>query len=149
MSFDTASPYLAVYLYMKRGDTCLFVKRANTSWMDGYYGFPAGKVEKDEPSLQAAIREAREEVGVDITESDLKHVLTTHRKSPDMDWIDIVFEVTSWKGEPYNAEPHMHSEIAWLKIEDLPENIVPNNRYLLEQLLIGNSYAEFGWEAKG
>ena len=71
MSFDTATPYLAVYLYMKRGETCLFVKRANTSWMDGFYGFPAGKVEKDEPIFQAAIREAREEVGVEINECDL------------------------------------------------------------------------------
>ena len=62
-----------------------------------------------------------------------------------MYWIDIVFEVTSWKGEPFNAEPQMHSEIDWFKTTDLPENIVPNNRYLLEQVLVGNSYSEFGW----
>lgn len=117
--FNTARPYLAVYVLLRRDDgKVAFVKRAHTGWMDGYYGLPAGKVERFEPCLQAAVRGAKEEVGVDIDPRHLSHVLTVHRDSPeddtddDMTWVDVFFETSQWEGEPFNAEPHVHSEVA-------------------------------------
>ncbi|MCA9330450.1 NUDIX domain-containing protein, partial [Candidatus Saccharibacteria bacterium] len=73
--------------------------------MDGRYGLPAGKVEKLETFLKAAVREAKEEVGVDVDPADLRHILTVHRDSPDdevdgdMTWVDVFFETTKWQGE--------------------------------------------------
>jgi 8-oxo-dGTP pyrophosphatase MutT (NUDIX family) len=43
------------------------LRRVNTGWMDGYYGFPAGHKETGESFLDCAIREVKEEVGLDIT----------------------------------------------------------------------------------
>lgn len=116
--------------------------------MDNYYGLPSGKVEKNEAFVAAAIREAKEEIGIVIKSGDLRHVLTMHRKKPkdnDNEWVDMFFEVGSYEGEPYNAEPHIHSELAWLDIHNLPENVIPNVKEALKQIEAGNTYCEFGW----
>jgi mutator protein MutT len=150
--FDTARPYIAVYVILRREDgKAVFVKRSNTGWMDGKYGLPAGKVEKGETFLQGAVREAKEEVGVDVQATDLRHVLTIHRDSPDdevdgdMSWVDVFFEATKWAGEPFNAEPHMHSEIAWLDTQSLPDDVIPVMGEMFDFLNQGKTYGEVEW----
>lgn len=144
--FTTATPYVASYVLLRDGNKLAFVLRENTGWMDGYYGLPSGKVEWSEPFSSGAIREALEEVGVTIEPQNLHHAITIHRHSEDTDWVDIYFEVDTWEGKVVNAEPHMHSELAWLDLNDLPENIIPAVRYALEQIKLGRPYAEYGWQ---
>lgn len=146
MKYNTATPYCASYVLLKRDGKCVFVKRANTDWRNGYYGLPAGKVEKNESFLAAAVREVKEEVGVTVKQTDLVQVLTNHRKEEGTEWVDVVFAAKSYEGEPFNAEPNVHSEIAWFALEDLPENTIPSLRYMLEQIVAGSRYSEYGWE---
>ena len=140
-----AKPYTAVYLLFRREGKLAFVLRANTGWMDGYYGLPAGRVEQGESLAAAAVREAKEEAGVDLSPDDLELVLTAHRNDPDSLWVDAMFEVKDWQGEIHNAEPEVHSELAWLDPDFLPENILPYTKHYLEQLAAGHNYAELGW----
>src|SRR4051812_39398852 len=116
MRVETAHPNVAAFIIFKRNNKIAFLLRENTKWMNGRYGLPAGKVEDGESISQAAIREAKEEVGVDIDPADLKHLLTVYRttsvKSEPTPWLDVLFEATKWRGELYNAEPHRHSELA-------------------------------------
>jgi 8-oxo-dGTP diphosphatase len=145
--YNTAQPYIASFVILRRANTIAFVLRSNTGWMDGHYGLPSGKVEKNESFTAAAVREAKEEIGVTIALDDLTHALTIHRTSTEkMDWIDVFFEVKTWEGEPYNAEPTVHGELAWLDIDNLPENIVPAVRFGLEKIAAGQIYAEYGWQ---
>lgn len=44
--YDIETPYTAVYLVFRKNNKVAFVLRSNTDWMEGYYGLPAGKVEK-------------------------------------------------------------------------------------------------------
>lgn len=145
MKFDSATPYAAVFIMIAKDGKYAFVKRANTGWWDGYYGLPSGKVEKDESFSQAAMREAKEEVGVDISLDDLSYRGTAHRRSVDSDWVDVIFEATKWSGEVINAEPEVHSEVAWFALDDLPENTVPHQRLLLDALAKGEQFVEEGW----
>jgi 8-oxo-dGTP diphosphatase len=146
VKYDTATPYLAAFVLFRRGDTVAFVLRKNTDWMNNYYGLIAGKVERDETCLAAAIREAKEESGIDLTPDQLAHVLTVHRKSEDGTyWIDVLFEAKSWQGEPFNAEPHKHSQLDWLDPDNLPENTIPVTRFYFEQLKAGHRFGEWGW----
>lgn len=147
MSYDTAKPYLASFVLLRKGNKVAFVLRSNTDWMNGFYGLPAGKVEVDERATTGAVRELKEEAGVVVNESDLKVVHISHRKSDDktLAWIDILFEAKTWKGEPYNAEPHKHGELAWLDINNLPDNIVPAIRFYIESIEKGEFYSEYNW----
>lgn len=144
--YDSATPYIAVFVIMRKGSKAAFLLRQNTGWMDGYYDVVAGKVEKGETYLQAAVREVKEEAGVDIKAGDLKPLLADHRNSGDMTWVDMVFEVDRWQGEPFNAEPAKHGSLDWLDLDDLPENVAPPGRWRLDQVAAGRTYAEYGWD---
>ena len=56
-------PVPAASALVLHGDKILFVRTKRTP---GLWAFPGGKVEKGETSEQAAIREIKEEVGLDI-----------------------------------------------------------------------------------
>ncbi|HVW23069.1 MAG TPA: NUDIX domain-containing protein [Candidatus Saccharimonadales bacterium] len=146
VKLQAATPYLAAFVIFYKDGKIACVLRENTGWNDGNYCLPSGKVEENESAMAAAIREAKEEAGIDLKSANLKPALVVHRNSPDSDWIDVLFEAVDWEGEPYNAEPHIHKELAWLDVHNLPENMVPAVRFYTEQFLAGNHYAELGWE---
>lgn len=135
----------SAYVLFRRGNKLAFIKRGNTGWMDGMYGLPAGRVDEGESFTQAAIREAYEESGAVVTAQNLKPVLTWQRHYADGDWVDVVFEASKWEGELYNAEPDVHTELAWLDLDNLPSNIIPEILFALEQIKAGKTYAEYGW----
>lgn len=147
-SFNTAKPYLASFVILRKGNQAAFVLRENTGWMDGNYGLPSGKVELKEPAIMAAVRELKEEAGVTAETNDLNFVHVCQRKSTDntLMWIDLVYETHKWRGEPYNAEPKVHGELKWLDLDNLPENIVPAVRHYFECIKQGKMYSEYGWE---
>jgi 8-oxo-dGTP diphosphatase len=146
VSLDTATPYIASYVIVRNSGKIAFVLRSNTDWMNHHYGLPSGKVEKNESFSQAAIREAKEEIGITVLPENLKFIHISHRHDDNYDWVDVFFEATEWSGEPYNAEPHMHSELAWLDPKNLPDNVIPNIRYLIEQIESNKTYGEYGWD---
>ena|SRR3990167_5704611 len=149
MKYTSATPYIASFVIIKKNNKIAFVLRSKTEWMNGYYGLPSGKVEKGESFTACALREAKEEIGINIDPKDLTYVHTVHRHEPSsfaVEWVDVYFEATSWIGEPKNAELHKHSELAWLDPGNLPDNIVPSVRFALEQIKQGKIYSEYGWE---
>lgn len=150
MKYDTATPYIASYMLVTNDEgKVAFVMRANTSWMNGYYSLPAGKVENDESYIECALREAKEEVGIEADADDLEHVITVHRRESDSDamyWVDVYFKVKKWQGEVRNAEPKVHSELAWLDPNDLPDNVIPAVIFAFKQMIAGKNYAEYGWK---
>ncbi len=151
MKYDTQTPYVASYIIVKdEKGRIAFVRRQNTAWLNGYYGLPAGKVEVQENYVAAAIREAKEEIGISVNRENLHHKLTVHRMSDQdtndrMEWVDIFFEVELYSGEVHNAEPTMSSEIAWFDPADLPSKVTPPVPEALEAIRQGKTYIEHGW----
>ncbi len=147
--YDSARPYIACFVILRRGNKIAMVLRKNTGYMDGYYGLPAGKVEYHETYTTGAVREAKEEAGVTIKEEDIHMVHVVHRHGKEhggfMDWVDMYFEVTTWQGEPHNAEPHKAERLDWVDVEDLGDNIVPHQKDALRYIAQGVPYSEYGW----
>lgn len=151
MKYNTATPYIASYVVVRKDSKIAFVLRSNTNWMNNYWGLPSGKVEVGESFLAAAVREAKEEIGIEVNKENLKHCLIVHRHEPSSfatDWVDMYFEVMVYSGELYNAEPHMHSELAWLDPLSLPDNVIPSVRDALHHIHYGKMYSEYGWDAE-
>ena len=134
----------AAYLIFRRKDgKVLLMRRQNTGYKDGWYGLPSGHVEEGEPALIAAIREAKEEVGVDVEAQDLRMVHVMHRlsESRDHERVDFGFEVAKWKGTPYNAEPDKCSELRWADPDDLPEHTIDVVALMFEHAKHGRVYS--------
>jgi len=136
-------PYVLVLLY--QDNSILLLRRHNTSFGNGLYSLPGGKIEQGETARQAAIREAQEELGITIEEDNLTCVHVFHRKGDHEELFALVFKVTQWQGTPTNKEPNKHDDLQWFTLDKLPTNIIPAHH---QALLCSNQnifYSEHGW----
>lgn len=104
----------AVYLILEQDNKILFIRRYNTGYRDGEYTLPAGHVEPNETFIQTAVREAKEEVCVDIAAEDLRLVHVMQRHEAGVDVVDYYFHISRWAGDPQIGEPHKADQLAWL-----------------------------------
>lgn len=136
---------VAVHLFFLRDtDQVLLLRRCNTGYEDGNYSVVAGHVDAGESVTQAAIREAKEEVGVDIHRDALAVVHVMHRKSAE-ERVDFFVTVRVWSGEISNREPDKCDALVWHNLEMLPNNTIPYIRRALENYQHGVLFDEFGW----
>ncbi len=139
----------SIYIILRHEGKIAFVLRQNTGFMDGKYTLPAGHVEGTETYREAAAREAKEEVGIDIDQKDLRFVHLMERFQDDHVRVDVLFEVDAWRGEPINAEPDVHGELVWFSVDKLPfGDIMPFESAALRCIATGGLYSEFGWDQK-
>lgn len=135
----------AVYVFITRNNKLLLFRRKNTGWEDGKYGLPSGHLEKNESVLSAAVREAKEESGIDIKQKDLKMVHIMHRRV-NHDYIDIYFTANKWQGEPFIAEKERSDDTHWFDFDKLPQNTLENVRVAFENMRKNILYSQIGWE---
>lgn len=140
-TFYTVVP--SSYVFFRDRENILLSQRKNTGYHDGEYALPAGHIEEGEYALEAAIREAKEETGVDILPEDLRFVHTMYRKCADHIRADYFFEATEWTGELSNPEPEKCNHIKWFPISQLPVNTVPYIRAAIEHYIAGRIYSDF------
>lgn len=128
---------VAVFLLLTRekdGVTqILLQERANTGYMDGKYETScSGHLEKGETLAQAIIREAKEEIGIDVKEKDLKMVALIHPYKDD--YLNVFFQTKEYEGIPEIKEPEKCDDLRWFNIEELPENIFIRIKNVLENI---------------
>ncbi|MEP7161102.1 MAG: NUDIX domain-containing protein [Dermatophilaceae bacterium] len=117
--------------------------RRGTGFMDEHWACgAAGHVEAGESVVRAAVREAREELGVVIDADDLVPLTVVHRRheddSPVNQRVDFFFAVDSWKGEPRTVEPDKSADLAWFPLDALPAPVVPHELRVLRGLADGD-----------
>jgi 8-oxo-dGTP diphosphatase len=134
----------AVHLFLVRDGQVLLLRRFNTGYEDGKYSVIAGHLNGDEEIKAAMIREAWEEVGIEISPLDLQVVGVMHRKSND-ERIDFFLVTTSWSGEVTNREPGKCDQLTWSEMDELPENVIPYVRKALDNYRRGIWFDSFGW----
>lgn len=133
-----------IHLFFFRQNQVLLIRRFNTGFADGQYSVPAGHLDGGETVIAAALREAFEEVGLRL-DADCLHFSQVMHRLDGEERVDFFVEVSSWEGEPVNAEPDKCDEIRWVGLEDLPENTVPYVRQALRNHRNGIKFDEFGW----
>lgn len=86
----------SMVLVSKRG------RKADPSY--GKYDLVGGYVDFDESAYDAAIREVREETGIELTHDDLELVdVYTHHYNDSISTIDIAFLVRNWRWKTPDA----------------------------------------------
>lgn len=135
---DRALFRLIVHTFLFDDDgRLLLLRRANTGFLDGYYTLPGGHVDRDEEVARAAVREVREEVGIEIVE--VEPVIAM----PYRHGVDFLFEARRWHGEARIGEPQLCDDLSWARIDSLPEPTAPFVVKALELRARGAWYHEF------
>lgn len=137
----------AVYLILEKDNKFLLSRRFNTGYEDGNYSFVAGHLNGDETLMQAMIREAKEEIGIDIKPENLEVVHVMHRKTPNEneERIDFFIAAKKWNGKPKNMEPHKCDDLNWFVLNNLPSNVIPYIRQAIGCVFKNIFYSEYGW----
>lgn len=105
---------------------CIVLNNANQVLLihhnAGHWDFPKGHVEEGETEIQTAIREVKEETGIDVQVNE-KYRYTT-KYSPKEDVIkEVVFFLATNINDNKKAQLEEVSEVKWFKFEDALKTI--------------------------
>jgi 8-oxo-dGTP diphosphatase len=145
----TYRPVVDVHLILERPDgRVLLAERANTGCADGVVNAPGGKLEDGEDVRAAAIRDAREEIGVEVDPEHARCVAVVHHGAPDGEArVGFFFATSIWRGEPVNAEPHKCAGLVWVDPDRLPPHTIAYGAAGLRAYRSGHPFALDGWNA--
>lgn len=122
---------IAVFLVMTRetnnGTEILLQRRCNTGYKDGMYDMAAsGHVEKGETLSQSVVREAKEELGIEVDEYDLEFLCLIHPYKDD--YLNVFYKAKKYIGTPTIMEKDKCDDLSWFNIDNLPDNLIPRYR---------------------
>jgi len=116
------------------------LRRFNTGYEDGNYSFPAGHVEEGESFKETAVREAKEEIGIDVKLEDISLAHVMHRVP--LGRISVFMKAEKWEGVIRNIEPEKCDDLSWFNLDVLPKNTIPYIKKTIEDYKQKNVYSE-------
>lgn len=126
--------YVALVRPGAAGLEVLMMLRRGTGYMDGHWALVAGHLEDAESVEAGAVREVREEVGVEIDTGSLEPLCGMHRRSSDLpidQRVDYFFACRTWRGEPRLLETGKAADLRWFPLSGLPDPVVPHELRVL------------------
>jgi len=133
----------AVHMIIKKDNKILLQKRKGSKLWPGYYALPAGHIEEGENQYDALVREAREELGIDLDPKKiLNNYVVLRRNYFEIDgkqlepYIDYYFEIKDYDGKPKIMEEDKCDELIWADADNLPEPFINYEGAFLEDRTI-------------
>jgi 8-oxo-dGTP diphosphatase len=114
-------PKLAVAVVVGAGDRVLLGRRGPGVARPGKWSFPAGYVERGEPVEEAAIRETREEAGIDVTLGPLLGLFSRSGETVVL----AAYAASGFRGDPTAGDDL--EEVGWFAPDALPELAFPHD----------------------
>jgi 8-oxo-dGTP diphosphatase len=106
---------------------------------EGEYSFPGGHLEFGESFAGCAMREIKEEAGIEITNIKFQF-LANVKKYGGKHYVHIGL-TADWKsGEPQKLEPQRSGEWKWYEFDDLPQPVFEMCRLSFESYKTGQNY---------
>ena len=116
----------AIYMIIKneKGEI-LFQRRCGSKLWPDFLGLPAGHVDKGEDVYQALVREAREELNIDINVKDIEDTFVVNRINKNLKpYYDIYFVIKNYKGIIKINEPNKCQELKWVLLDNMPDDVI-------------------------
>ncbi len=104
----------------------------------GCWSILGGRLEMFEPLKQCAIREAREEAGIDVMLERLLCITDHTLPSEGQHWVSPAYLARIIGGSPQNREPDKTADLRWFDISATPDNLTQTARNAIE------SYRQLG-----
>ncbi|MFI9273916.1 NUDIX domain-containing protein [Kitasatospora sp. NPDC052896] len=140
---------IGLHLVLRQQGLVLLGLRRNTSYANGWWHLPAGHLERGESVTAGMAREAKEELGITISEEALQLVHVLHDLDADdhAGRFQLFFTADSYVGEVTNCEPQKCEELRWWPLNALPEPTVAYAGTALAAIEAGQALAVHGFPA--
>lgn len=136
-----------VHILLIRDERILLSLRRSGDKYDNRWHLPSGKLEAGESAAVGAVREAAEEIGVELEPAALRLVHVAHVTAPGRDArLGLFFRAEWWRGEPFNREPDKCYALRWFPLNDLPADLIEYSALGIAALNSATPYSELGWE---
>ena len=136
----------AVYLIIKNEEGKILLQRRQGSKLwPGFLALPAGHIDEGENAIDAVIREAREELNIEISEDDIIDSFVVNRRNKSLKpYFDVYFEISSYRGNITINEPEKCSELKWCDINNLPYDMIDFEVEAIENRREGITFSVIG-----
>ena len=135
-----------INLIIKQKDKVLLFFRNDGffNYDGGWWVLPAGHIEQGETARDAAIREAKEELDIDIAPEDIKLVHITSNLASRTESFDFYFEVTKYTGTICNCEGDKCADMQYFTLDEIAtlKNVISPTRISLAGVARGDMYSE-------
>ena len=114
------------------------------SYGGGWWVIPAGHIEQGETAKEAAIREAKEELDIDIQPQNIKCVHIMSNLASKTEGFDFFFVVEKFSGTLRNCEGDKCVEMRYMSPDEIKntKNIVTTTNIALNAIMDGDFYSE-------
>ncbi|SEL50468.1 8-oxo-dGTP diphosphatase [Colwellia chukchiensis] len=118
--------YVTGFLFSADASHLVLIKKINPSWQRGLFNGIGGKIETEESSVAAMVRECKEETGVVTSPKVWTQFADIYR--PNAYQVDMYFARTDLA---YQAKTQEAETIHLFKVAQLPQQLLPNLRWLI------------------
>jgi len=117
---------------LKKKNKILITSRPKGKFLSGFYELPGGKLKKDESFVDCIKREIKEEINLQIYDSEIRNLdLITHKYKKTI-IIMMVFMINRWKGKIRCNE---NQKIAWISSYEIRKfKFLPGSQILFDRL---------------
>lgn len=122
-----------VFVINKKNELLLF-RRLHTWFGNNEFAPPGGLVDINEKPEMAAIRECREETGIEI--KNVKLLEETQTMDNNRVFHNYYYSAEANSEIIVDKEPERHSELNWYPIKNLPPDTMPLVRNIIEKYLV-------------
>ncbi|MEM4255416.1 MAG: NUDIX domain-containing protein [Candidatus Norongarragalinales archaeon] len=104
------------------------------------WGFPGGKINFGETLKEAAVREAREETGLDCEFVALRgissEIITPQDNAKEKQ--HFLLFVVQLKPKQLQLTRSIEGEVEWFDLDKLPEKMIPSDSLMLKEFVVSN-----------
>tara|TARA_R110000787_G_scaffold63273_5_gene142543 strand:+ start:57 stop:500 length:444 start_codon:yes stop_codon:yes gene_type:complete len=118
--------YVTGLLFSQDASHVVLIKKINPLWQRGLFNGIGGKIEADESSVDAMVREFFEETGVITNQADWTCYARIFR--PKCYDVDVYFAHSDLA---FSAKTLEQEQVHIIKLTELPSNIIPNLQWLM------------------
>ncbi len=127
----SGSPRIGVGVIITKDDQVLLLRRQNVHG-SGSWSTPGGHLDWGESLEECAVREAREETGIEITAIRFRAVTNDVFEADDKHYITLWMEGEYQSGKAVVNAAYEMSEVGWFAWDRLPESLFLPFRNLLD-----------------
>ena len=114
---------ISTNLLLIKDNSVLLALRGNVKQDQNLWCLIVGHLEAGETPTECMIREAKEEIGIDIAKEDLIPISTMYGNKPE--YMGVFFTAKKWSGKIKNMEEDKCKELKFFDMDNLPENTIP------------------------